>query len=263
MSFHRRLQGRNVLDENETHSDEPARQLKVEDTFARLEKMFAIRQFADPPHPISILIQTTAPLIALAALWFSVQSYQTAREALNVGQRAYVTVRNASVRMDLMKTLVLDNRAGLQGNSDVDDHNLSVRYVIANLGNTPARLHAVTYRYSVKPPLILLDQNALTHTATKTAEFDIGPKSELGESDSIVVRDHELGDLKRTGGNVMHGFEMPCIEVSLTYTDIFGIEHPVTWSWEPGEAPESPKQCAALIPRSGLLKRPTSVESKP
>ena len=88
------------------------------------------KKIADRPHKITIVIGVLSPLLAVAAVAISLQGVKTSRTAMEVGQRAYLSVTD--------------------GRLSVSGRQAHYSYVLHNLGNTPAEAVFVKYMYSGK-----------------------------------------------------------------------------------------------------------------
>jgi hypothetical protein len=64
--------------------------------FERFEKAFKVLQFADAPHPIAIALGLLSPALALVAVYISWSSFSFSQASLEIGQRAYLSVRVSS-----------------------------------------------------------------------------------------------------------------------------------------------------------------------
>ena len=55
---------------------------------------------ADRPHNFTLLLGLLSPFLALVALGFSYYSLDTSKRALNIGQRAYLSVTKSSMAVE-------------------------------------------------------------------------------------------------------------------------------------------------------------------
>jgi hypothetical protein len=129
------------------------------------------KRTADRPHKITIVIGVLSPLLAIAAVTISLQGVKTSRTAMEVGQRAYLSIS--------------DGRLSVSG----DQAHYS--YVLHNLGNTPAESVSVKYMHTGKDigGVSILDDERIP---------DIGPKDSRTYQGTLRV-DPGFFPLKMTG----------------------------------------------------------------
>ena len=87
----------------------------------------APRKTADRPHALSLLLGLISPLLAIVALFISLQSLKTSETSLKVGQRAYLAVQNGE--------LWVSRVAGTPA-----EVGIYLRCEVHNLGNTPGSI---------------------------------------------------------------------------------------------------------------------------
>jgi hypothetical protein len=85
---------------------------------------------APRPHRITIWLGLVSPFIGVVAVWFSLQSLKVSKEAMEIGQRAYVRVSGP-----------------FYGWCRDERKEVGLTFQIHNDGNTPATLSQWTFRY--------------------------------------------------------------------------------------------------------------------
>jgi hypothetical protein len=104
---------------------------------------------ADRPHPVTIRLALLSPLLAIVATIISLISVYTSQQAVRIGQRAYVSVKDGSIW--------------------TSPQFINYKLTLHNLGNSPASSVFVKYLISRD------DDNAQTVT-NEPIQVDIGPK---------------------------------------------------------------------------------------
>ena len=147
------------------------------------------KKTADRPHAITVILGILSPLLAVAAVIISFQGVRTSRTAMQVGQRAYLSITDGH--------LTISGKAA------------HYRFVLHNLGNTPAEEVSVKYMYSAR-------NTGGRYITNDEKTPDIGPKDSRTFEGSLRI-DSNVLPFRVTG--------------IAYYSDAFGEAHSIDWCW--------------------------------
>lgn len=191
------------------------------------------KNVADRPHWITILIGFVSPSVAIVALIISLQSLNTSKQSLEIGQRAYVSLLDGKLTFNHMTIgpppgpslgIQLPGAVIQSEQGPIATMLLSVNVV--NSGNTPAEFTTFTPTFKHLPDGWSV-RNPDWQAVQKTPRF-LGAKS---QGPWEFHQDFSLTPQAWT--TYLRAGPRPGLYFSgeLRYLDVFHTEHTVDWCW--------------------------------
>jgi hypothetical protein len=148
--------------------------------------------------------------ISEAALHLSGASVETSRQAMKIGQRAYVTVTDSAIT-------VLPNRTLLEGLTGTPRLSIVTTAVLHNLGNTPASVEGVNVEILPVYVRQLPNDCGLIRLA-----LSIGPK----DATPVMIR---CAFVDIAGQSFQQWRDPLTAKYQLSFSDVFNDRHTVSW----------------------------------
>jgi hypothetical protein len=162
------------------------------------------------PHPVTVRLALLSPLLAIVATVISIGSLWTSRQAMQIGQRAYISMTNGSLKLD---------EVSIQS----PNAKFEIRLVIKNLGNTPAHCAWFVVEFSTRKPNVVSNRVVIegeSELVFNILNFDVAPKEEFQKTFTMRLDLPETLQLRR-----LYLTGLPQVSAVLDYVDVFGGKH--------------------------------------
>jgi hypothetical protein len=174
------------------------------------------KKSADRPHNLTLLLGMLSPLLAVVATSISLMSLRTSEQALEVGQRAYLSPEVADVVSSTPPAYVVSRAP--KGTKVI---HFRIRLTIKNVGNTPMAASARGTQYMETFPAYR--DKPVNTIASGVDVLAISPRSELileTPPHDILIKpsDGPFDQAVRTTGEFI-------------WQDVFGKKHQQTWCY--------------------------------
>lgn len=175
------------------------------------------RKTADRPHNLTLLLGLLSPLLALVATSISLVSLRTSREALEIGQRAYLATEVADIVSDPSAVppefTSAPNTKGL---------NVRLKLTVKNEGNTPMAAPGSGSQF-VETFKHFEWSHVLSSTASSAYVSALSPHSEV----TIETPPHDIFTKPSDGPYD----QLVRFTGLLQWQDVFGEKHTETWCY--------------------------------
>lgn len=241
----------------------------------RLSKYYSMKgNTADRPHNLTLLLSLMSPLLAIAAVTISFNSVRLSQQSLQVSQRAYLDIDNATTaKFGTLKFQFLQIPSKVL--NSVAEERLRITVLVHNRGNTPADIESISAATipSTFPAPKSETDSSLVGTLRNLGV--VGPKSDRSITVTLSKRlpEQEADALDERLNAPSH---VVLVHMKLAYRDVFRDTYPVEACWarinvrKTGELHLIPEDCTniqyrpkPIQPNSPRPTQPTSLLPAP